>query len=341
MSTVSDQLTNLILSNIGPLSDTPSGFRKRNCMMCYKRGHNPDKRSRFGIKFEPESIGMKCFNCNFHTGWGIGKSLNEDFIDFLKEINISVHQIKKIQFEIFKQSVDGYDVNVNIISNERSITDKWDTIELPENSKPMSVWIENNCSDVNFLKCVEYLKKRNLFNPSELYWTPSKEKQMHKRIMLPFTYKGNIVGYTGRYYRDVKSSLLPKYVNQMPVGFLFNLDKQVIDNKYLIVCEGVFDAFLMHGVSPLGSINDDQIKLINNLNKTVIVSPDRDADGTDLINAALKNNWGVSFPPWGRNVKDAAKSCEKYGRIITAQSIIQHAEFNKFNIKLKRRMDKM
>ena len=340
MSNVSEQLTNLILSHVGPLTNTPSGFRKRNCMMCYKRGHRPDTRSRFGIKLEPESIGMKCFNCNFSAGWNSERSLSKDFIDFLREINITDFEIRKIQFEIFKYSKDSHE-EIYICPVEKDITDKWETVELPESTKTLGEWISANCTDANFLQCIKYVTERGLFNKDELYWTPSKNKQMHKRILLPFTYKGNVVGYTGRYYKDIKSNLLPKYTNHMPAGFLFNLDKQVHDNKYLIVCEGVFDAFLMHGVSSLGSINEDQIKLINGLNKVVIVSPDRDKDGTELIEVALENGWAVSFPKWGRGIKDAAKAVEVYGKIFTAQSIIQYAEYRKFNIKLKRRMDKM
>ena len=44
---------------------TPSGWISGNCPMCSKRGHNPDKRGRGGIRFEDDHFQYNCFNCGF------------------------------------------------------------------------------------------------------------------------------------------------------------------------------------------------------------------------------------------------------------------------------------
>ena len=95
MDTPYDLLVGVITQHIGVLKPTPSGFSKRNCMMCSSRGHNPDTRERFGINMSGNAIGMNCFNCKFHAGWEPGKTLSKDFIEFLKVLGVPTADIKK------------------------------------------------------------------------------------------------------------------------------------------------------------------------------------------------------------------------------------------------------
>lgn len=336
-STVFEFLTSIIKTNIGPLISTPSGFSKRNCMMCSSRGHNPDKRQRFGIKIDNDSIAMNCFNCKFSAGWQPGKNLSDNFINFLQEINVSGYDIKKAQFETFKQNKSS--LSSPIFVKDR-LVDKWKTsIELPPESMTFKEWISHNCTDNNFLQAAQYAIERNFYDSEKLYWSPSSLQQMNRRILIPFYYNGNIVGYTGRFYKDLKNKDIPKYINNIPHNLIYNLDEQIEKNKYLIICEGVLDAMLTTGISPLGSISQDQIDLINRLDKKIIVSPDRDKTGEELVEVAINEGWGVSFPKWNRNVKDAAKAVEVYGRIATVQSIIESVEYNKVSIRVKRNLD--
>ena len=92
-------------------------------------------------------------------------------------------------------------------------------------------------------------------------------------------------------------------------------------------------------MSILGSeINDIQQELINNLNRQVIVVPDRDAPGEKLVNQAIEFGWSVAFPEWDNKVEDVADAVLKYGRLFTIQSILKTTESNKFKIDLKRKM---
>jgi DNA primase len=117
------------------------------------------------------------------------------------------------------------------------------------------------------------------------------------------------------------------------------MDAQDWTRKFVIVTEGPFDAITISGVSILGSeINDIQRELINNLNRQVIVVPDRDAPGEKLINQAIEFGWNVAFPEWDSKVEDVADAVLKYGRLFTIQSILKSTESSKLKIDLKRKM---
>jgi DNA primase len=151
------------------------------------------------------------------------------------------------------------------------------------------------------------------------------------RLIIPFYYQTKIVGFTARLLRDGK----PKYISEQQPGYVFNIDRQLNNRKYVIVCEGPFDAISVDGVALLGSeIHEHQKQLINQLQKEVIVLPDRDIAGKKLINQAIENGWSVSFPDWEDEVKDANDALLKYGRLGTLYSIIKSKEANKLKIDL-------
>ena len=155
-------------------------------------------------------------------------------------------------------------------------------------------------------------------------------------MLIPFYWKGNIVGFTGRIFEQ---SDKVKYYTDVQPGYVFNMDAQDWTRKFVIVTEGPFDAITVSGVSILGSeINDIQQELINNLNRQVIVVPDRDAPGEKLVNQAIEFGWSVAFPEWDNKVGDVAEAVLKYGRLFTIQSILKTSESNKFKLDLKRKM---
>jgi hypothetical protein len=49
----------------------------------------------------------------------------------------------------------------------------------------------------------------------------------------------------------------------------------------------------------------------------------------------MLNNWGVSYPKWDIDIKDASAAAEKYGRLLTTHSIIDSAVYGKEAIELK------
>ena len=107
----------------------------------------------------------------------------------------------------------------------------------------------------------------------------------------------------------------------------------------MILCEGPIDALHIGGIAALGSsINDAQRLLISTLEKNVIVVPDRDDKGKDLVEQALYYDWEVSMPEWDDNITDIGEAVAKYGRLLTLYSIMKYRMSN--NLKIQLRMKK-
>lgn len=341
-----DLLKEAILSNIGHLKSAPKGWNKRNCPLCHTQGHGKDTRNRFGIQFNPTSIIANCFNCKFSTGYTEGKELSSSFGFLLTHLNIDKNFIDTIKFEIYKSRNqikvvrDGDEIKPITDIKIQSLFEKWNPINLPENSLPISTWLENGLDDHDFLNVANYAINRGLFDLDQFYWSPEKSENMNKRLIIPYYYRNKIVGYTARLNYDTNDKSIPKYMQKCPNGFVYNLDNHVDwSRKYVLVNEGVLDAWITDGISTLGEINQDQIDIINRLQKEVIVIPDGDRSGHGLVKAAIDNNWAVSFPKWKKLFKDANQASQKYGKLLTTHSIISSAINGKDKIQIAWQLD--
>ncbi len=330
-----------ILSNVGPLRSAPKNWQKRHCMLCHTQGHNRDTRNRFGLQFNPTSIAVHCFNCGFSAGYTEDKDLSSKFKFFLKQIGIGDDLIKEIEFEIFKNrnNIDSIREGAVVIDKEskmRSLFNKWQPMDLPRDSLSLQDWLDADCDDPDFLEVINYALDRKLEDLSNFYWTPCTDHNLNNRVLIPYKYKGKIVGFTSRLCFEIDGKEIPKYYQQVPVDFVYNLDhQQDWSRKYCLVNEGVLDAWVTDGISTLGEISQPQIDIINRLQKEIILCPDRDKKGWDLVKAAIDNEWAVSFPKWEPSIKDATAATAKYGRLLTTHSIIASAVRGKERIELK------
>lgn len=334
---LNETIIDIILNHIGSLKTSPSGWRTQNCKMCVHNGHRPDTKGRFGLKVTDDiSIGMHCFNCGFITGWKPGGIVSKNLENLMTVIDVPDEIIRKAKFECFKSRQEGYTIDTDQPTIKRMLTSKWTEIELTDDFQPIQTWLEYECTDAKFKKVYDYVLKRCI-NPRDVLWTPKNGN----RFYLPFYYNGKLVGHTARLGNDNKVVGI-KYINTMPEGYIYNLDAQRSEKrKYCILLEGVLDAYYMSGISTSGNtISDDQIQIINNMGKDVIVCPDRDKSGSTLIDVAVKNGWKVSFPNWGDNVKDAGNAVQEYGYILTLRSIIESAISNPVKIHVARKLDK-
>ena len=344
---VQDYLRDSIAQHIGPLKGTPSGWQKRNCMLCHLRGHGSDKRERFGIIYPHDGgVTVNCFNCGFGTGWKPSSQLGEKMVFFLSAINVPQEDINRLKFEAFREAND---MQTKEFVLKGSITGKWKEIDFLEDCHPLRVWADAGCDDKDFLQVVSYAHSRNMLDLDKMYWTPSKgkkERSFNRRFVIPFTYKDKIVGWSGRLASDSADKSVPKYLSQLPPSYIYGLDaQQDYDKKYVIVSEGLMDAVLTDGIGVLhNNINADQVALLNSLPGQKILCPDRDKDGGPLIEIAIENKWHVAFPHWGRNakgkpVKDAAEAAELFGQLLTIKSIIDSKESDSYAIRVKRKLD--
>ena len=84
---------------------------------------------------------------------------------------------------------------------------------------------------------------------------------------LSFFMNEKIVGWTARAMNGDK----PKFISEQQPGYVFNLDNQTYDKKFVVVCEGPFDAISIDGCALLGAeIKDQQDWLLKRLEKEII-----------------------------------------------------------------------
>jgi hypothetical protein len=215
---------------------------------------------------------------------------------------------------------------------------------LPKDTHKLDVWLEKYTTGTlpekeqkSIDNLLTYLSSRGI-GPEwyDFMYSTDKMWDVYQRLLIPFYWRGDIVGFTGRMFEESEGV---KYYTDVWPGYVFNMDVQDWTRKFVIVTEGPFDAIAVSGVSILGSeINDTQRELIDGLGRRVIVVPDRDAPGEKLIGQAKEFGWSVAFPEWGEGVNDVADAVAKYGRLFVIQSILKTTESSKLKIDLKRKM---
>jgi DNA primase len=84
------------------------------------------------------------------------------------------------------------------------------------------------------------------------------------------------------------------------------------------------------------TVSDAQARLIRSLGKEVVVVPDQDSAGLELVDRAIELGWSVSIPNW-EDCKDVNDAVIKYGRLGTLVSIMAAKENSRLKIELRKR----
>ena len=317
---------------------TPSGWIAFNAPCCVHNGETQDKKKRGGIMNSADgTVSYHCFNCGYKASYVIGRKLTQRMRSFMSYIGIADDTIKKLAIEAMRHEESD-------VVREKKRFVSFNKKSLPKNTHTLDVWLEKyvaqDLTNTQYKKIdnlLNYLKSRGI-DPTWYDFMYSEDSYFNfgQRLIIPFYWRGDVVGYTGRLFEP---SDKVKYVTEVQPGYVFNMDAQDWSRKFVLVTEGPFDAITTSGVSILGSeINDIQRELIEGLNRQIIVVPDRDRPGEKLINQAIEFGWGVAFPEWHDSVEDTADAVLKYGRLFTMKSILKSTETNKLKIDLKRKM---
>ena len=319
----------------GGWKQTPSGWVSGNCPMCTTRGHRADTRKRGGLMFQDDKFQYNCFNCGFKTGWSPGRKINGRLQELLVQFGADPAQIQRVNFELLKEQEEA-NIAQQFIQQDtpREVVIDWKENSLP----PESVRLQDvNTSKLTesqlqkFIAACEYVNERGVDFYENWHW--SSYSHFSNRVILPFYYKGRTVGYTARWVGQTPNKETPKYYLQSPKHFVYNIDAQK-SHKYTIVTEGQFDALLVGGVAMQGNTPSmTQCDIVDKLETEIIVVPDADRAGMELVKTAIKRGWNVSFPPW-EDCKDAADAVQKYGRLFTVRSILDSAESNSTKIQV-------
>jgi DNA primase len=162
------------------------------------------------------------------------------------------------------------------------------------------------------------------------FWSPL--EGFESRIILGFYYHGEIVGYTAR---KTTEGGRPKYLSEQHPHFLFNVDNQHENQKYVFACEGPFDALAIGGTALLtNGMGDQQARILNSLQSEIIVIPDQDKAGLELIEKAIHYNFSVAFPNWDNDVKDVADAVQRYGKLFVVVDAIKTAVSGEIKIRM-------
>jgi len=317
---------------------TPSGWTSFNAPCCVYNGTSADKRKRGGIMTTADgTLSYHCFNCGYKASYVIGRKLSIKMKTLMSWLGISDDTIKKLAIEAmrYEEQDSQYEKKQAINFQKKS---------LPKNSHKLEIWLEKyigqDLTGPQYEKIdqlLNYLKKRGIEpNWFDFYYSPDQTADFHRRVIVPFYWKGDIVGHTGRLF-DTRNKEV-KYWTETQPGYVFNIDSQDWNRKFVLVTEGPFDAIALSGVAILGSeINNVQREIIQNLNRQVIVVPDRDSAGQKLIDQAIEFGWSVAFPNWQKGVDDVADAVLQYGRLFTMQSILKSTETSKLKIELMKK----
>ena len=296
---------------------TPSGWISFNAPCC------DDKRQRGGfIVNAGDAVSYHCFNCGFKCSWQPGRHISQKMNKFMRDLNMPDDVISQLRLEALR-------LDDNNTTEIRSIIPKFDSRALPIDSVPIIGLLDNPPDKL--VPILEYMVNRKLFPEDfSFYWTP--KVGFSNRLIIPFLYKGDVVGWTARAANDAK----PKYLSEQQPGYVFNLDSQQDDREFVIVSEGPFDALSINGCALLGAeIKDSQNWLLKQLNKELILVPDRDHEGPRTVEQAIEFGWSVSMPEWPDDVKDINDAVVKLGKLATLWLIVTAKESNGLKIRLK------
>ena len=320
MSTVSDTLSSFLPSK---RKTTPSGWIAFNAPCCTHNGESIDKKARGGLITEGDTVSYHCFNCGYKCSWQPGRPFSHKMRKLFQWLGTPDDIITKVALDVMREN-EGVQVQTRIAEMPT-----FDSVPLPEDAIKIADIKDFNKFSMGVL---EYMAQRGLnMDDTSYYWSPS--LGYRDRLIVPFFYESRIVGWTAR---SVLPDKKPKYLTEVQPGFVYGLDEQSYNKIFTILCEGQIDAIHVDGCALGGSeISDQQAMLLNQLQKEIIVVPDRDKAGSKLVERAIKLGWSVSLPNWPSEINDISDCVGKYGRLYTLYSIVNNSERSPLKIRLK------
>ena len=305
---------------------SPSGWTSFNAVCCEHNGETPDRRGRGGIANNQDgSVSYHCFNCNFKASYQPGRHLTYKFRKLLAWFGADPNEIKRLVIEA---------IRIRELVAPEEVKAEEEKIEFTAKPLPKNAVRFKDLTVAH--PALEYCYNRKIdLDKYDFYVTDDTAYNLHKRVIIPCYWQHDLIGYVGRAIDD---TVKPKYWNQFDTGYVFNLNKQERDWKFVIVCEGPFDAMSVDGVAVMhNQISEQQADMIESLGREVIVVADQDRSGSKLLQDAQEYGWSASFPVWQETCKDINEAVQTYGKLFVLKSIIDAKETSKLKIELMRK----
>jgi hypothetical protein len=306
---------------------TPSGWISFNAVCCQHNGNTQDRRQRGGLKTSNEGWSYHCFNCGYTASFILGRTVSLKARRLLGWMGVPNNEIEHLNLESLKhRNIHGILQDRQRVANALTSIDfeerdlpPFAELLLPEHAQHWE-YVRNRCVPEDFPMMVQ-------IENDGVHWT-------RPHVVVPFTYNNTIVGWTCRFMDNRQ----PKYISDSQPGYVFGIDLQLNDWQHVIVTEGIFDALSINGVAVMhNTISDAQARLIRSLDRQIIVVPDMDQAGLELIDRAVELGWSVSMPDWPADIKDVNDAVIRWGRLGTLITIMQASETSKIKIELRKK----
>jgi hypothetical protein len=305
---------------------TPSGWISFNAVCCHYNVGSVDKRGRGGLKATEQGWSYHCFNCGYKATFILGRTLSFKARRLLGWMGVPDAEIDHLNLESLKHR------NIHGILEDRQKTfTALNAIEFEERDLPPFAELLTEEGEYR-----DYVRRRGMpedfpvmvqMQNDGVHWT-------RPHVVIPFTYDNKIVGYTCRFLDNKQ----PKFISDSQPGYVFGTDLQYADWQYVIVTEGIFDALSISGLAVMhNTISDTQARLIRSLGKNVVVVPDQDQAGLELIDRAVELGWAVSIPNWPVGIKDVNDAVMQLGRLGALLTIVQSRETSRIKIEIRKK----
>jgi len=305
---------------------SPSGWTSFNAVCCEHNGETPDRRGRGGIANNADgSVSYHCFNCNFKASYQPGRHLTYKFRKLLSWFGAGQNEIQRLVIEAIR--IKDLITPEEIVKEEEPVNFK--SYELPKNAVAFKDLTQAH-------PALEYVYDRKIdIQEYDFYVTDDQANNMHKRVIVPCYWRRDLIGFIGR---AVDPKVKPKYWNRFDTGYVFNVNRQQPEWKFVVVCEGPFDAMAVDGVAVMhNEISEQQADIIDSLGREVIVVADQDSAGSKLLKDAQEYGWSASFPVWQETCKDINEAVQQYGKLFVIKSILDAKETSKLKIEIMRK----
>ena len=304
----------------GKRKTSSSGWISFNGPCCVHNGESLDRRQRGGLKASSEGWSYHCFNCNFTASFILGRSLSFKARKLLGWLNVPQEEIERVNLESLRhRSIEG-------ILETRRTFDNLSDLHFEERDLGGVEFVTPQHTEI-----WNYLRQRCA--PMDYPFMVSGTAGSRPGVIIPFTYNNVMVGHTTRFLDDRK----PVWLNDFQPGYVFGTDLQKSYWQSVIVTEGIFDALSISGLALMhNEVSDAQARLIRTLGKEIVVVPDQDRPGMELVDRAVELGWSVSMPEW-QDCKDVNDAVKKYGRLSTLLTIMQARETSRIKIEMRRK----
>lgn len=311
----------------GKRKQTPSGWVSFNAVCCTHNGNSLDKRQRGGFKSTEQGWSYHCFNCGYTASFILGRQLTFKARKLLTWLNVPDAEIEHVNLESLKhRNIHG------IIDDRQRAVNVLQSIEFEERDLPPFAELLTD----EHAYYTEYVRSRCVPRdfPVMIQERTDGVHWVRPHVVIPFTHNDKIVGWTCRFLDNKQ----PKFISDSQPGYVFGTDLQHDNWQSVVVTEGIFDALSIGGLALMhNTISDAQARLIRSLGKEIIVVPDQDKPGMQLVDRAVELNWAVSIPDWPKDVKDVNDAVIRYGKLVTLMMIMQSKETSKIKIEMQKK----